>query len=179
MSAMAPAGGSCVTCQGATFEIPLDTLILAISQHAVLDLFGAKPPDLTDAGYIAVDPFTLESSIPGVYAIGDVAADGPSSIVKAAADGKAAAAAIIAAHGVPVAEPEPEAEPVDVAAMVVRRARREYRVPVKTLALEERDGSVRPCWATRPRRPWPRRAVASTAIASAACASACVRTWRS
>jgi putative selenate reductase len=124
----------------AGFEVPLDTLILAISQHAVLDLFGAQPPVLTEAGYIAVDPFTLESSIPGVYAIGDVAADGPSSIVKAAADGKAAAAAIMAAQGILAPELEAETEPVDIAAMVVRRARREYRVPVKTLAPEERDG---------------------------------------
>jgi putative selenate reductase len=129
----------------------------------VLELFGAKPPALTDAGYIAVDPFTLESSIPGVYAAGDVADDGPSSIVKAAADGKAAAAAIIAAHGVPVAEPEPEAEPVDVAAMIVRRARREYRFPVKTLALEERDGSRETVLGYSAERPWPRRAAASTA----------------
>jgi putative selenate reductase len=131
---------------GATFEIPLDTLILAISQHAVLDLFGETPPALTSAGYISVDPFTLESSVPGVYALGDVAADGPSSIVRAAADGKAAAAAIVAAHG--QVSPEPAAapatgagdEPVDVAAMVMRRARREFRVPVKSLALEQRAG---------------------------------------
>ncbi len=79
------------------FEIPLDTLILAISQHSMLEFFGDAVPALTSRGYIEVDPATFESSVPGIYAGGDVAADGPSSIVKAAADGQAAAAAIIAA----------------------------------------------------------------------------------
>jgi NADPH-dependent glutamate synthase beta subunit-like oxidoreductase len=78
------------------FEIPLDTLILAISQHSLLDFFGPTPPELTARGYIEVDPLTFETSVPGIYAGGDDAADGPSSIVNAAADGKAAAATIIA-----------------------------------------------------------------------------------
>ena len=64
------------------FEIPLDTLIVAISQHAVLDFFGAQAPALTNGGYIAVDPVTSRTSIPGVYAGGDVADHGPSSIVQ-------------------------------------------------------------------------------------------------
>ena len=54
----------------------------------MLDFFGEDMPALTRGGYIDVDPFTFETSIPGVYAGGDVALDGPSSIVKAAADGK-------------------------------------------------------------------------------------------
>ena len=127
---------------GSEFEIPLDTLILAISQHSLLDFFGDAPPTLTQRGYIEVDPDTLESSIPGVYAGGDVAADGPSSIVKAAADGKAAAAAIIkAATGTTVLAP-PTWKPTDVDLhdLVVRRAHREYRVPVRHSPLSERDG---------------------------------------
>ncbi len=122
------------------FEIPLDTLILAISQHSVLDFFGDEQPALTDRGYVEVDPFTLESSIPGVYAGGDVAADGPSSIVKAAADGKAVAEAIVAAHGEAGSEPAPEPVRVDLQKMVVRRARREYRVPISFSPLDQRDG---------------------------------------
>ncbi len=122
------------------FEIPLDTLILAISQHSLLDFFGDAMPDLTPKGYIAVDPSTFESSIPGVYAGGDVAAHGPSSIVKAAADGKAAAAAILAAVA-----PAPEADEArmqrvdDIAGLVMRRARREYRVPTRFTPLTLRD----------------------------------------
>jgi putative selenate reductase len=122
------------------FEIGLDTLILAISQHSVLDFFGDDAPALTNRGYIEVDPDTFESSIAGVYAGGDVAADGPSSIVKAAADGKRVASAIMARHGSPRVMPVPEERPVDLHDLVVRRSRREYRVPISFTPLDQRDG---------------------------------------
>ena len=133
---------------GSEFEIGLDTLILAISQHAVLDFFGGRAPNLTPAGYIAVDPVTFETSVPGVYAGGDVADRGPASIVKAAADGKRVAAAIAAALGAVgtrtadghAATPAEGGAPPDVQALVVRRARREYRVPIRVSALDRRDG---------------------------------------
>ena len=122
------------------FEIGLDTLILAISQHSVLDFFADDAPTLTGRGYIDVDPDTFESSIQGVYAGGDVAAHGPSSIVKAAADGKRVAAAIAAKYGSSRVMPVPEERPVDLNEMVVRRSRREYRVPIKFTPLDTRDG---------------------------------------
>jgi len=133
---------------GSEFEIELDTLILAISQHPVLDLFGDHAPDLTPGGFIAVHPETFETSIPGVYAGGDVADRGPASIVRAAADGKCVAAAIAArfgrvagaAAGSVQALPGEEGSPPDVQALVVRRARRAYRVPIRASALDRRDG---------------------------------------
>jgi putative selenate reductase len=123
------------------FEIELDTLILAISQHSLLDFFGDTIPEVTDRGYIDVDPSTFESSIERVYAGGDVAADGPSSIVKAAADGKAVAAVIIGRMG--AEEPngiESVRPPVDTHEMLARRAHREYRTPVRHTPVEERAG---------------------------------------
>jgi putative selenate reductase len=125
---------------GSEFEIGLDTLILAISQHPALDFFGDRAPDLTPAGFIAVDPETFETSIPGVYAGGDVADRGPASIVKAAADGKRVAAAIAAAFGRVGTQPAEEGAPPDVQALAVRRARREYRVPIRVSDLARRDG---------------------------------------
>jgi len=122
------------------FEIELDNLILAISQHSVLDFFGDNPPALTSRGYIEVDPETFESSIAGVYAGGDVAAHGPSSIVRAAADGKRVAHAIAAKYNSERIMPVAEERPVDLQEMVVRRARREYRVPIKFTPLDQRDG---------------------------------------
>ncbi|MFV1970461.1 MAG: FAD-dependent oxidoreductase, partial [Acidimicrobiia bacterium] len=122
------------------FEIPLDTLILAISQHSLLDFFGDEPPALTSRGYIEVDPTTFESSIPGIYAGGDVAADGPSSIVRAAADGTAAAEAIVSALGGQLTDSTttvPTTE--DLAGLIMRRARREYRVPAKFTPLTVRN----------------------------------------
>ena len=127
---------------GSEFEIPLDTLILAISQHSVLDFFGDEQPALTERGYLEVDPFTLETSIASVYAGGDVAGSGPSSIVKAAAEGKAVARAISAALRGPVAEPAAEPVPpgpaIDLGQMMMRRARREYRVPIASAPLDVR-----------------------------------------
>jgi putative selenate reductase len=130
---------------GSEVDLPVDTLILAISQAAVLDLFGDRPPELTPGGFIAVDPATLATSIPGVYAGGDAAGAGPASIVKAAADGKRAGAAIAAALGVAGATlPAPagyrDAPGLDVAALTVRRARRAYRVPVRATPLDRRGG---------------------------------------
>jgi putative selenate reductase len=122
------------------FEIPLDTLILAISQHSLLDFFGDSAPVLTSRGYIEVDPTTMKTSIPGVYAGGDDAADGPSSIVEAAADGKAAAAAIIAAttgHTDDASIPLPTTD--DLQGLVIRRAHREYRVPATFTPLTVRN----------------------------------------
>ncbi len=123
------------------FEIGLDTLILAISQHSLLDFFGDQVPELTERGYIAVDPGTFESSVEGLFAGGDVAADGPSSIVIAAADGMAAAAAIIARIGAQAPQPiEAETPAVVLNEAVARRARRAYRVPVRHTPLSERSG---------------------------------------
>ncbi len=126
------------------FEIPLDTLILAISQHSLLDFFGDDGPSLTSRGYIEVDAETFESSIPGVFAGGDVAGDGPSSIVKAAADGKAVAAAIVTAIGSGSENGSEDAAPQmtkidDMAGLVISRAHREYRVPTKFTPLTVRN----------------------------------------
>ncbi|MCP3960456.1 MAG: FAD-dependent oxidoreductase [bacterium] len=125
---------------GSEFEIPLDTLILAISQYAILDFFGDQVPELNDWGYIRVDPDTFESSLPGVYAGGDVAADGPSSIVKAAADGKAVADAIIAraSGATPNATADGHDGDFDLHQLLLRRAHREWRVPLTHTPLDQR-----------------------------------------
>ena len=131
---------------GSDAELPLDTLILAVSQSPVLDLFGDREPALTDAGFVATDPETLATSIPGVWAGGDVAAHGPASIVRAAADGKRAAVAIARHLGLSsgTSLPAPagyrEVADLDVGALTVRRAHRAYRVPVRATDLSRRDG---------------------------------------
>ncbi len=83
------------------FDIELDTLILAISQQAVLDFLDGEPIELNARGYIKTDPATFETSVPGVFAGGDVANDGPATIVKAAAAGKAIAKSILHNNTVP------------------------------------------------------------------------------
>ncbi len=116
------------------FEIPLDTLILAISQHAILDFFDEEPIEVNQWGYIKADPKTFETSVSGVYAGGDVVNDGPSSIVEAAADGKAIADAILDQRPA-----DTQAVPAfDTTELLLKRSRRQWRVPVPHTAIEGR-----------------------------------------
>jgi NADPH-dependent glutamate synthase beta subunit-like oxidoreductase len=76
--------------------IEADACVLAIGQKA--DLSFLKPGDgveLTPGGTVKVDPRTLASSAPGVFAGGDVAF-GPRNLIEAVANGKLAARSI---HG--------------------------------------------------------------------------------
>ncbi len=119
------------------FEIPVDTLILAISQHAMLDFFDGEPVAVNRRGYIKADPVSFATSLPGVYAGGDVVNDGPSSIVEAVADGKAIAASIL---GRRTAE-NPAAEAFDTAALLRQRSLRQWRVAVAHTSPQERRNS--------------------------------------
>ncbi len=116
------------------FDVELDTLILAISQHAILDFFDEEPIAVNRWGYIEADPNTFETSVSGVYAGGDVVNDGPSSIVEAAADGKAIASAILDCQS---AESQSVAV-FDTAELLRKRSRRQWREPVPHTALEGR-----------------------------------------
>jgi len=116
------------------FEVPLDTLILAISQHAILDFFDEEPIAVNRWGYIEADPKTFETSVPGVYAGGDVVNDGPSSIVEAAADGKAIARSILNQQ-ISNTQPVPA---FDTTELLRKRSYRQWRVPVPHIALNER-----------------------------------------
>jgi ferredoxin len=75
-------------------ELEADSCILAIGQRP--DLGFLKPEDgveLTPGGTIRVDPATLATSAPGIYAGGDVAF-GPRNLIEAVANGKRAARSI-------------------------------------------------------------------------------------
>ncbi|MDJ0910536.1 MAG: putative selenate reductase subunit YgfK [Woeseiaceae bacterium] len=119
------------------FAIPLDTLILAISQSAILDFIDGEAIELNERGYIVADPVTFETSLPGVYAGGDVANEGPASIVKAAAAGKAMAAHIL---GRQQATASSDKRDVDVAELLRRKSLRRWRTPSPELALDRREG---------------------------------------
>jgi NADPH-dependent glutamate synthase beta subunit-like oxidoreductase len=75
-----------------TFEA--DSVILAIGQQADLSfLTSADHVELTPQGTIKVDPKTLATSAPGLFAGGDVAF-GPRNLIEAVANGKRAALSI-------------------------------------------------------------------------------------
>jgi len=106
------------------FEIRLDSLIMAISQHAILDFFDGEPIQLNERGYIDVDPDTCETSVPGIYAGGDVVNDGPASIVKAAAAGKKIARHILGIR----ASASRQVGPAATDAIIRRRGEQQRRV---------------------------------------------------
>jgi ferredoxin len=79
---------------GDLLTIEADACVLAIGQQA--DLSFLTPEDdvaLTPGGTIRIDPVTLATSAPGVYAGGDVAF-GPRNLIEAVANGKRAARSI-------------------------------------------------------------------------------------
>jgi glutamate synthase (NADPH/NADH) small chain len=68
--------------------LPLDDLIVAIGQQAELDFLGDEPVRRNKSGYLDVNPETFETAVPNLYAGGDIASDGPASIVRALGDGR-------------------------------------------------------------------------------------------
>lgn len=77
---------------GTEAVLPADTVILAVGQSADLDLLGNIELERSRGG-IQVDPTTLRSSHPRIWAGGDVA-HGPRNLIDAIADGQRAAASI-------------------------------------------------------------------------------------
>jgi formate dehydrogenase (NADP+) beta subunit len=79
---------------GTESVIPCDTVILAIGQASDISFF--KPADgieTTRQGTVKIDPETLMTTAPGIFAAGDIAF-GPRLIINAVADGKRAAEGI-------------------------------------------------------------------------------------
>ncbi len=75
-------------------DLEADACILAIGQKADLSFLGeADGVTLTPGGTIKIDPVTLATSAPGVFAGGDVAF-GPRNLIEAVANGKRAARSI-------------------------------------------------------------------------------------
>jgi NADPH-dependent glutamate synthase beta subunit-like oxidoreductase/ferredoxin len=72
-----------------------DSVILAIGQAIDVESLGGDGPEISGRNTIEVDPSTLRTSLPGVWAGGD-AAFGPRILIDAVADGRRAAASI---HG--------------------------------------------------------------------------------
>ncbi|MHB8094280.1 MAG: NADH-quinone oxidoreductase subunit NuoF [Candidatus Aminicenantales bacterium] len=80
---------------GSEFQVPADTLILAVSERAYTPYLKESDGLTPDPrwGTIIVDPATMATTRPGVFAGGDVVS-GPSSVVEAIAAGKVAARSI-------------------------------------------------------------------------------------
>jgi NADH-quinone oxidoreductase subunit F len=78
---------------GTEFRLPIDTLIVTIGDEPDIDYIASMGIESTPKGTLKVDPQTLASSRPGVFAGGDVVT-GPNTVVEAIAAGKKAAVMI-------------------------------------------------------------------------------------
>jgi glutamate synthase (NADPH/NADH) small chain len=83
-----------VEIKGSEFELAVETIIMSIGTRAN-PLIGNSAPnlELTKRGYIAADEETGETSMPGVFAGGDIVT-GSATVIAAMGAGKRAAAAI-------------------------------------------------------------------------------------
>ena len=101
--------------EGSEFVMEADTLIAAVAQAPETSLLQADHGlDTAPGGTFVVDPRTLETNRPGIFAGGD-AARGPGALIEAIADGRRAALSIDRyLRGVPLLTPR-EQQPLPVA----------------------------------------------------------------
>jgi len=128
------------TVEGAEFILRLDKVVFAVSQQA----HGQAAPAVTadKGGFYKVDPQTLRTNLPGVYAGGDCVG-GRMTLISAVADGKRAAAHIDAdlAGTDAFLRPEPQLTQVDVDEVLTRHGEdpRRWRVAVRLRDPAERS----------------------------------------
>ncbi len=94
--------------EGSEFDMPCDMVVVAIGTRSN-PLLTASSPELrvNERGYIEADPYGT-TSMPGVFAGGDIVR-GAATVILAMGDGKRSAAAIDAyLRGIPWPPPEPE-----------------------------------------------------------------------
>ena len=122
--------------------IPCDTIILAIGQAS--DLSFLKPDDgleTTRQGTLKINPATLLTTAPGIFAAGDVAF-GPRLIINAVADGKKAAEEIDKFIQGPAWKPKPQY--VQITVLNHHKMAEQYdeysRLAVPVIPLERRTG---------------------------------------
>ena len=82
--------------EGSEFVLPCDLAVSAIGQEPVLDGLAGGPdaPKASRWNTIVIDQATMRTDVPGLYAGGDVADDGPTVVVDAIRDGHQAALSI-------------------------------------------------------------------------------------
>ena len=127
---------------GTESVLACDTAILAIGQTS--DLSFLAPQDgieTTRQGTVKIDPQTLMTTAPGVFAAGDIAF-GPRLIISAVADGKKAAEEIDHYLRGPAWKPKPRY--VQITVLDHHQMAQEYdeysRLSVPTIALDRRTG---------------------------------------
>ncbi len=128
--------------EGTESAIPCDTVILAIGQAS--DLSFLRPEDgieVTRQGTVKINPETLMTTAPGIFAAGDIAF-GPRLIISAVADGRKAAEQMDQFLRGPAWKPKPSYVQITVLDHhEMAEGYDEYsRLAVPTIALDRRTG---------------------------------------
>jgi NADPH-dependent glutamate synthase beta subunit-like oxidoreductase len=71
-----------------------DSVIIAIGQSADLSFAAKEKIQATDMGRVKVDPETLETPLPGIFAAGDIAKEDLGTVIEAIASGRKVAISI-------------------------------------------------------------------------------------
>jgi putative selenate reductase len=124
---------------GAEEFFALDTLILAVNQIADHGQWMEREGiALNRKGFVEVDPSTLETSVPNVFAGGDAMGPGPATIVKAMGDGRLIAREIRRrVEG--LTQPEPSIPTHSGwAQLMARKAHRQFRISIPRTKPSER-----------------------------------------
>ena len=124
---------------GSEFTMEAEAVIVAIGQRLDPWWEGALP---SQRGRIVVDPLTLATEVPGVFAGGD-AVTGPATVIEAIAQGKRAAESIdrfIQGRDLRAGREEPSAPEVEY--YTPPEVKREARIPVPKRPLSQRKGFV-------------------------------------
>jgi putative selenate reductase len=132
-----------VAIPGSEFQIPCDTVIVAVGQNPDFGFLEGSVVTVCGAGGIAIDHATASTGVPGVYAGGDAAESGPESIIAACGDGRRAAESICWQFGVPFSQPRDEKAKLSNQQILAVKAVRATKAPqVKTamLPIALRDG---------------------------------------
>ncbi len=119
---------------GSEFQIGADSIVIAIGQVLEVGDWVVEA--------LAVDPLTLATSVPGVFAGGD-AVRGPATIVEACADGRRAAEAICQQLGLPFERPSvhlPVLSGEEIAQVKRVRARKAAQYEGAMLPPDQRGG---------------------------------------
>ncbi|MFH2006643.1 MAG: FAD-dependent oxidoreductase [bacterium] len=126
-----------VPVEGSEHELRCTALIVCVSQRGALDFLSGTGVELSRWGTIVADPDTAETTLAGVYAVGD-AVRGPATVIKAVADGRRVADAIVHARGRVDRGGNGVAKSANRVALLRRRSERRYRDVLPERAVAER-----------------------------------------
>ena len=124
---------------GSEYTIPADWVIAAIGQVPETRFVQELGVEVTADGLIPVDPATMQTNLPGVFAAGD-AVTGPATVVEGFAGGNRAAAAI---HRYLLGIPTPPAEPPEKSRVPLEKPREEDLVSRPRAKMPCLEGALR------------------------------------